>query len=163
MKVLLLDVCHTLFRTNTTFGFLDDYFQGDERYQAIAANRRSIGSRLVNSFSSIDQPKQQALALLKGISEAELRAAAAQYANGLTKISETHDYLQTQRQAGAKVYLLSASVDIVVEPIASTLEVDGAFSSVLRFDNGVCEGVLSEDLSGKKLKVIQNHFGEDDV
>ena len=50
MTIILFDVCHTLYESNTTFDFLADFFGEDPSYLALARKRRSWSGRVRAKF-----------------------------------------------------------------------------------------------------------------
>lgn len=158
MNVLLLDVCHTLYKANTTFDFLDQVLAGNAQYQQLCSDRGGFLNRIKGLFSASDNSRQEAIALLAGFSEQELKLAVNTFVDGLVPVEETHQYLAQAQTRGSKVILLSASLDIVIDVIAERMGVDGAFSSTLGFENGVCTGLLTRDLAGTKTQVIKQQF-----
>ena len=55
MTIILFDVCHTLYESNTTFDFLADFFGEDPSYLALARKRRSWSGRVRAKFGRYEQ------------------------------------------------------------------------------------------------------------
>ena len=165
MSVLLIDVCHTLYSSNTTFDFLAHYFSDDPRYLRLEKRRQSVLQRVrARLLPGPDQVRADALALLEGEDQTTLVMAAREFVKSLPAIEVTHSYLQSQKSRHVAVYLVSSSLDIVVAELAQILSCDGWFASELGFDGGVCNGQLTTDLTAVKDRVIQSHFkGEQDI
>jgi HAD superfamily phosphoserine phosphatase-like hydrolase len=159
VTVLLLDVCHTLYAANTTFDFLEQHLTNNHEYQRLAQRRQSlwhrVKSRLLNSS---DDVRTDAIALLNGESQASLVEAARDYVMTAPTIAATHAYLKQQQAVGASVYLISSSLDCIVEQIAIALDADGWFGSELAFDGGICTGRLKTDLTAGKDQIISSRF-----
>jgi phosphoserine phosphatase len=161
MNVLLVDVCHTLYRSNTTFDFLAWYLKHDPDYEIVARRRKNILVRTAQKLTGQDRVRPAAIRCLQGHQQADLQVAATEFIRTLEPIKQTWDELARYRQAGAKIVLLSASLDFIVNAVAADIEADESFASRLTYDADTCLGVLSTDLTGRKQHVIQQHFAAD--
>jgi phosphoserine phosphatase len=112
---------------------------------------------LLTKLTSVDCHKKLALWLLKGESKQQLEQVAREYYGvylSERKNSEVMSLLEEIKMTGAEVHLLSATIDPVAKAIAEALNLT-YFSSQLAFDaEGICEGKLQWDASGKKDKFV---------
>ncbi len=161
MNVLLVDVCHTLYDANTTYGFLDRCLVTNPGYAVLMKRRGSVFERVkARLFPGQDIIRQQAVALLAGAPKQSLTEAAHDYVQTLSGITPVQDYIRGQQADGVQVYLVSSSLDLLVDAIAQQLGVAGWFASRLGFNQGVCSGKLESDLTGTKDRIIREHFAD---
>ncbi len=100
MTTLLFDVCHTLYKSNTTFDFLAFYFGDDDRYQKLARKRRSLLNRMLSKLGMGRDYRPDLIALLAGESESILRERAAHFVAGLQEIEPTMVLLRSALAEG---------------------------------------------------------------
>lgn len=155
-RLVLFDVCNTLYDANTTFGFVLQVAG-----QGLRLPRRSSplywAQAALYRFGIADLPRRRVLAALKGCERAALEAAARAYATGplvARAIPATQARLAEHRAAGDRVVLLSNSVDVVIAAIAEHLGTEWR-ASRLGFAEGRCTGRLQQDLTGRKLDVAR--------
>lgn len=159
-RLVIFDVCDTLYDANTTIGFIGFYQalhsngsidkaldrwldRSSPFFYAGAAAQRLIGW---------DVARQQVIAALAGEPQNRLAEAASLYVRDLLPESANqpiHDRLKSHQAAGDRIILLSSSIDLVVRQIAAVLNTDYR-ASVLEFDGELCTGRLSADMTGKK-------------
>jgi phosphoserine phosphatase len=163
-RTAIFDVCDTLFRTNTTLGFLSFTARrsGDSRATASFKRWTSRSSpafylgALVHRLTGWDLARTQLLRILHGRSRASIEADARSYVQGeLAGMmnSLVHDRLGAHRRQGDRILLVSSSLDVVVQEIAREIEAEW-LASELEFVDGECTGRLSADLTGGKLGAI---------
>lgn len=158
---VVFDVCNTLYRENTTFEFVRFYNRNRYTWRLFGA---AVSWRISPLFwvlaviykvTGIDLPRRAIIASLANESEAALRREARYYVrNRLSaqSISMVHECLNHHRKRGDRIVLISNSVDIVIEAIAATFDVEWR-ASVVSFKRGLCTGRLETDLTGEKLHV----------
>jgi len=165
-KLVIFDLCDTLYDVNTTVGFVD-YYQSVQHDQRIARILRRWLSKtslwfylgaVAQRFLGWDLARQRIVAALASESRATLTKAAADYAcNVLPSRANQplHDQLRTHLAAGDHVMILSSSLDLVVAEVASVLGVDFR-ASKLGFDGDRCTGQLEQDLTGRKASEVRD-------
>ena len=164
-NIAIFDVCHTLFKANTTAGFISHLQRrrGNLKQRLtvqLIRNRLSpvrYATLLYSKLTKHDLPRDILLSTLAGYSEADLRAAAQDYADVLfvdQKISQTHVLLAEAQRDGAHVVLVSNSLDIVIQAIANRFDCE-SIASKLAIKDGVCTGRLARNLTGKKHIVVK--------
>jgi len=164
-NITIFDVCHTLFKVNTTAGFISHLqSQHGSRKQRLLVqlirNRLSpirYAALLYSKLTKHDAPRDILISTLAGYSETELSVAAEAYTADLfanQKIPQTHALLAEAQQSGAQVVLVSNSLDIVIQAIAKCFDCESV-ASELAFKNGACQGRLARSLTGKKHIAIE--------
>lgn len=162
-KLVLFDVCNTLYDANTTFEFVR-YVRGDSRwFRALDRTLAHRGSPLywaqavLYRLGGVDLPRRAMVACLGGMERDLLRQAARDYVAGplaAAGIGETQARLRQHAQAGDRVVLVSTSLDVVVAAIADALGVEWR-ASRLAFRGATCAGRLETDLTGRKLETAR--------
>jgi phosphoserine phosphatase len=163
-RLIVFDLCNTLYDENTTFGFVRFFHARcghirTERWLATMLSRSSpiyYALAVVHRLFRFDLSRRLAIRTLEGHPEVALRAAASAYAAerlpGRAN-DPLHDALARHRAGGDRVVLVSNSLDIVVKPIADVLGVEWR-ASCLGFANGNCTGRIKTDLTGRKHAVV---------
>jgi len=165
-RLVIFDLCDTLYDVNTTVGFVD-YYQSVQHDQRIARILRRWLSKtspwfylgaIAQRLLGWDVARQRIIAALAGESRAKLTKAAADYARNVLPSRANrplHDRLRSHLAAGDHVMLLSNSLDLVVAEVASGLGVDYR-ASRLGFDGDRCTGQLEQDLTGRKAFEVRD-------
>ena len=164
-NIAIFDVCHTLFKANTTAGFICHLQRqrGNLRQRLmlqLIRNRLSpvrYATLLYSKLTKHDAPRDILISTLAGYSETDLREAAKEYADSLfadQKIPQTHVLLAEAQRSGAHVVLVSNSLDIVIQAIAARFDCESVASELAIVD-GICQGRLAHSLTGKKHVAIQ--------
>lgn len=98
------------------------------------------------------------LRLLCGMSRESMQAIALGYARDALLNCSRREVVQEiidRRNAGAKVYLASASIDVVVEAFSQLLNVDAYIATELDYKNGKCIGTIARDSTAVKFVRLQ--------
>ncbi|MEZ8046051.1 hypothetical protein AB6C46_18490 [Vibrio sp. 10N.237.312.C02] len=166
-KVLLLDLCGTFYKSNTTFDFLSYYLSGYKRfvYKYIF---RSVPFRcfckIYLSFFGKDIFRYSCVYLLRGDSFSNLEARASEFLETIELIDQVKNKLESIREEYDEIYFISASIDIIVKVAARKFLVNGYYSSTLQvreIDGVYCvSGFFERDLLFDKKSVINDCFKE---
>jgi HAD superfamily phosphoserine phosphatase-like hydrolase len=161
--LVIFDVCDTLYSANTTMGFIQIVCAGSRRKRALHAllnSRRLPVFWLLAVFSrltGLDVARQLNIQLLRRMPQDKVQAQARRYVTqtlAQRKIAQVHDALALHKARGARICLVSASLDIVIAEIAQTLGVDWR-ATVLSMRDHHATGHLTYDLTGAKLSVVE--------
>lgn len=161
MKIVLCDICGTLYLSNTTFDFLD-FFVKNNSYKFLKRFCLNIVTKKINAlvyyFFKIDMIRSLLLLYLHGYSYEYLKSAANEfYLQFLEqrKNDLTLKKLEELRAVGYQIFLVSATIDVVAETIGGHLNATRIFSTKLLYDKlGVCQGKIDYDLLGNKLPYL---------
>ncbi|MEZ8576346.1 hypothetical protein AB6C82_16060 [Vibrio splendidus] len=164
-KILLLDLCGTFYKSNTTFDFLNYYLSGYKRfiYKCVF---RSIPYRffckIYLSIFGEDIFRYSCVYLLRGESASYLEARASEFLETIELIEPVKNKLESIREEYDEIYFVSASIDVIVKMAARKFLVNGYYSSTLQvreFD-GVyyMSGFFERDLLFDKKSVIADCF-----
>lgn len=168
-KLVLFDLCDTLYDANTTMDFIGHYHtcSGSRHIGRVIRRWSSKHSpyfylgALSHRFFGDDLARKRIIASLARQPRGKLSDVAADYvqnilparANGLL-----HDRLREHLNTGDQVILLSSSLDIIVSEVASKLGLDYR-ASRLGFNKDLCTGRLERDLTGRKSEAVSDLLG----
>ncbi|MCL6697365.1 haloacid dehalogenase-like hydrolase [Sphingomonas sp. NSE70-1] len=168
-RLVIFDVCDTLYDANTTIGFIR-YYQSRHASGALAKalsrwlDRGSpffYAGAAAHHLLGWDVARQRIIAALDGEPRSRLTDAAFQYVRDILPASANqpiHDRLKAHQEAGDRVILMSSSIDLVVSQIAAVLDTEYR-ASVLEFDDDLCTGRLAADLTGRKADQLRGLAG----
>lgn len=161
-KILVVDLCGTIVRRNTTHDFM---------LGSGLPSCRRIGARMVLSRAFaflcryLPAGIQRALlvACLRGVKRDDLFRLSADYARACLATHPRKEVLQriaAARENGVPVLLASASLDFIVSAFARELDVEVAVSTRLRYrEDGSCAGAIERDATAHKLEFLRAYLG----
>lgn len=163
MRLVVFDVCDTLYAANTTVEFLRFLAGRDHPRLSALIDRWSnrnhplfwIGA-LAHRLAGLDLARHRMLAGLRGIDRRTLAAEAEAFVSGplgQIKNETVHSRLEAHRAQGDRILLVSNGLDPVIGAIAHSLDVEW-LSSRLAFEGDCCLGHLSLDLTGCKAAAL---------
>lgn len=160
MKFIIFDVCWTMYKSNTTFDFIEFVYKTENiKSFRLIFLKYKIGKLvllLLGRLLGRDIYRELFVRLLRGFSRNKLDILSERFYREFlieNKINYTFDIFEKINTD--EILLCSASLDVVVAHIANELNVD-FFASELEFENGVCTGKISKDLLGMKDKILEN-------
>jgi phosphoserine phosphatase len=161
MKVVLVDLCGTLVRENTTLGFVSYVCPtGIRSLLCRLARLRPVA--VFSTLTGLDLSRRLLLLALRGRTCSELCQAAAGYtAKALARLVNFNVLAEIKRaqSQSCRVLLATASIDPVACEISRALGLSGFVSSTLAYRAGVCTGRLDEDLLGNKWRALVRDHG----
>ena len=78
-KLLLVDLCGTLYDSNTTFEFLHSFLSEDEAYRHFESKSKHLVTRIANRILPGDRRRKLAISYLKGYARSQLLATASAF------------------------------------------------------------------------------------
>ena len=162
-KLVVCDICDTLYRSNTTFDFLDFVASKNVAKKFWLNLIRSKFSPFFYVLTTAtvvfktDFGRVMALRLLAGRSSVEIYTLAKEfYENFLVQRSNAKIFavLKKEQEHGV-VILVSSSIDPVVEVIAEKNRMD-FICSTLEVKKGIITGRIHRDLTGRKHLVVKD-------
>lgn len=160
--MLIVDLCGTLVRENTTHGFVRRLPLPMLTRLRVSAVLSHLGGSLYRR-SGIDVRSRVLIPALRGLHSEVLRDCAVAYARDCLTQHNNPIVLRAVQQArasGAKIILATASLDPIAAAFCDILQLDGFVSARLAFDSrNVCLGFLAQDTTGQKLKYVCEQFG----
>lgn len=163
--IVLCDICWTLYKSNTTFDFLDYYFKS-KSYVFTRRISKTILFRVVNKISvcvfDYDLIRAFFVRRLNGISKSDLLKMGNEFYNSYLsgkEIYESIDIISRFKEKGYKIVLASATLDFIAEIIASNLNIPDYFGTNLQYDkNGICKGKIYQDRLGNKERAMRDLY-----
>lgn len=160
---ILIDICGTLFRSNTTFDFLDFWFKKESWYQKMKRLRRYKVVGFANSIFfrlfHVDIMRNYAISHLKGYSKTDLQKMSTRfYVDYLSTVinNDVVGIIEEKRKNGYELIAVSATLDCIADEICQKLNIPKHFSSTLDFNrDGKCTGRLKKDWLACKLVNLQ--------
>ena len=160
-KIIIFDICDTMYNSNTTFDFLDYEFKENKRYMFSRKLSKTMFFRALNKslkLFTVDFTRAYFLHYLKGYSKHNLEMAVDNFfTDTLThkKRKWVIDELTQLRNDGKTIVLVSATIDVIAKRIADEFSVE-YISSILSFRDDICSGRLERDLLGNKESFIND-------
>ena len=143
-----MDICWTLFYSNTTFDFLDWLLQEDKGYIRLRTLFRSWCGRYANlllyRLAHYDLQRHLAIRHLKGMSQETLLLQADNFFNYYlqkNKIKEVWDILPSRN-----IIIASGTLDIIADTVARHIGAQKVYASHLEFKDGICTGEFMDFL-----------------
>ena len=169
MALIVFDLCDTLYAANTTRGFLQHLGRSRPKVAKVLkrwTSRSSPGFWLgaIAHRLGRDLARKRMVGALAGLDRAELADAADGYvAADLAGRANAplHEALARHRAAGDRIFILTNSLDPVVQAVAEHLGVEGR-GSLLEWNGDRCTGRIRDDLTGRKgrLAAAMRQAGE---
>lgn len=161
-KIFLIDICGTIYRSNTTFDFIRFLFARERWFRRMQRVRkhRIVGflNMKIHQYFHIDIIRQYAISKLNGYSEEELTKMTSEFYDAyLTKVINTDviNLIEQKREDGFVLLLVSATLDCIANEVANRLCITQQYSSELEYKDGVCQGRLKTDFLATKLKILR--------
>ena len=159
-NVILIDICGTLFQSNTTFDFLD-FFIKNQSYRYF---RKIMQTHIWHYFNSIiykithiDLSRKIALSYLKGISKEKLLLKADEFYSQYLeqrKIKEVWQLIETLKSNTTTLVLVSGTIDPIAQIVSKKINIPIFISSKLAYKNNFCQGKLKLDALHSKSKLL---------
>ena len=159
-KLLVLDVCDTLYPVNTTMGFLD-YCVSSNSWKIFSLIRKTLFVKACNvviyKLTKVDLMRAFSIRYLKGYSKFVLEKKAKDYIDTLDIIELVKIEIDKRKGEEWDVVLASASLDPIVSSICKKYMYSHYISSELLYDKkNICAGILKQDVLNEKHKYIEN-------
>ncbi len=165
MKIAVFDVCGTIYNSNTTFEFLDDFFKKNNKYihfRKITSNIFFVAANhYINKFFHVDLIRNRAISFLKGSSIKEIKFASRKFLTETLadkKVNNVFELIKHYRNEGYKIILMSASLDFIIEEIQTELNTDDYFSNQLENVDNLYTGKILKDMTSKKDMVLNENY-----
>ena len=160
-KYFIIDICGTLFRSNTTFDFVRYYYGDRWTTRILFSFPFRVLNRMLDKMLGYEPMRQGLIRMLRGQSRQGLRQMAEQFYDQFLLPRENKmvtELVQQKREQGYIPVILSATIDPIAEAVASRLEIEQTYSSLLSYsEEGICRGVLQTDLLRSKRTELEAH------
>lgn len=163
--MLIVDLCGTLVRENTTHGFLHSIPLAPWRRVAVQVALSHIGGAICSRVG-MDVRVTVLVPALRGLSREFLYDCGEKYVREVLDRRGNRAVLDSviaARDAGTKVILATASLDPIAAAFANALQLDGVVSTQLAYGaDGRCLGRIARDTTGRKMKYVRDLVGDVD-
>lgn len=164
-KCAIVDICGTLYASNTTFDFLDFYFSNNDRYRRFSRIRRSdlwrVFNKLIWIFFGMDLTRKIAIQFLKGEPMDRIQDAVKCFVTNILekkKHGAVFELINTLRKDGYRIVVTSATLDVIAREVSYRLNVDECYATELCFNSkGICLGKIAHDLLGGKKEHLETN------
>jgi phosphoserine phosphatase len=170
-RVVVVDICNTLFDSNTTFDFID-YCVRTKRIKSRVFFYRAGIKRFSPFFWFLlvlqkafghDYHKSLAVSLLAHQSIKDVNSWANQFYKEFLAPRSIHQTADLLKSFDSKqVILASSTIEPVAKVIASEMAIENFVSTELEVSEGRYTGRIKNELSGNKLEAIEKKLGNAD-
>jgi HAD superfamily phosphoserine phosphatase-like hydrolase len=169
MQLAVFDVCDTIYRVNTTFSFLDHFFENNKKYQFYRKMTKFFPIRVVNYFFyklfKKDIIRLYGTYFLKGKTVEEVQKYTQKFVcNDLVKEikNSIYEMIRNYKNQGYKIVLMSGSYTFVIEEVAKYFNADYFFASKLIVINEHYTGKYDNDIIFTKYEILKREFNQID-
>lgn len=163
MDIVIIDICGTIFNSNTTFDFLDFHFKENAGYKCFRRISKMIIWRLLNKCSvsllGIDITRKIAVKSLKGLPKNQLKKFARDFYDSFLSFriqQEVINEICALNTGKNRVIIVSATLDFIAEEVAKRMDIHEYYSTTLKYGlDGKCSGIIEDDLLGSKLNFLK--------
>ena len=162
-RYILIDVCWTLFYSNTTFDFLDFVLKENKEYMRLRRIGKSRIGRAINllvyKLMHRDKERARCIRYLKGKSRTELQALAEQFYQVYLlprKIDEVWKQLPKEN-----LVIVSGTLDIIADTVARHIGAETYYATEMVYDNGLFTGGFHDFLLDKSD--VLPHYNDFDI
>ena len=165
MKIVIFDVCDTIYKTNTTFFFLDCYFKNNKKFYIFRKLTRFYPLIVLNyifyKFFKKDFIRLYATSFLKGEEIKKVKSFSAELVK--TKLSElintsVEKMIKEYKNEGYQVVLMSGSYDFLIEQVAKYFTTDLFYASKLKVSENFYTGKYEDDILMNKFQLFKKDF-----
>lgn len=168
-NILAVDLCDTLYRSNTTHDFLNYSFGNDENYLSLKRKNSSFMFKVINKLSNnifkYDMSRVLITKILKDKSNADIEKLVDDFIENFLsekKIESIHKIIDTYKTDGYKVIIISASYGFIAKRIAIKLGIDECITSEAEIKDNKFTGKVKEDILYTKFSKFKNKFSSYD-
>lgn len=161
-KLLILDICDTLYTSNTTFDFLKFFSRNNKLLSNLLNLRKNIFLRILNKLSlkilKKDLIKILYIYYLRGKSEKEIKMLTLEFYEKILQNKfkiEVLKKLDNYKKEEFEIIIVSGTLDFIADLIAEKLNIDNYFATKLEIKNDLFTGKIQKDLLLEKEIIIK--------
>lgn len=165
MKVAIFDVCETIYKVNTTFSFLDNYFYKNKKYIFFRRFAKFLPVKIIAYlFYKIfkkDLIRVCATFFLKGNDVKKVKKYAYDHVNNYLKNKinqEIFKMIKHYKSQGYQIVLMSGSYSFLIEEVAKYLNINFFYASNLCIADKCYTGKYDDDILFNKFDILKNKF-----
>lgn len=164
-KILAVDLCNTLYKSNTTQDFFEFTFKEKDSYKKFKSKNDAFSFRILNKLSNKylkkDISKKIITKLLEGMDKEDINNAVKKFIDDFLadkRIVKAEELIKEYKDKGYYVVMISASYDFIADEIARRLSVDKVIASTAEIINNKFTGIVKEDILYNKLDKFNKEF-----
>ncbi|GHT86570.1 hypothetical protein FACS1894137_12340 [Spirochaetia bacterium] len=163
MGLALIDICGTIYNSNTTFDFLDYIFNKNKLYKYVRIIFRAKLLIIINYILlymfKYDFIRSSLIKFLYGYSRQELILKANCFIDEILNDKKQINVLNVIKNIAInnELILVSSTLDCIAKQVADELCIDKYFASELEYNNNICTGKIKKDYLFLKLDMIQKN------
>lgn len=168
-KILAVDLCDTLYHSNTTQDFFNYSFGKDENYLSLRKKNSSFIFKVINKLSNnifkYDMSRVLITKILKDKGDLEIEGLVDNFIDEFLsekKIWEIHEIIESYKTKGYKIIIISASYGFIAKRVAAKLGIDGYIASEAEIVNSKFTGKVKEDILYTKFSKFRDKFSSYD-
>ena len=161
------DLDKTIIATSSAFAFGKEFLNNGliTRQEALDLYLSKASYMLVgHSSEQMDASRDQLAQLVKGWDVDEVRRITTETMHNVVTPAiyrEARELIEQHRAAGHDVIIISASADILVEPIAAELGVDTVVATEVEVEDGKLTGTITQYLKGEAKAAAVETFARE--
>lgn len=163
-KILILDICGTIYDSNTTFDFLDYYFslKKNNKYRILLILKKIYFIRKLNGIIyklfNKDFLRIYGTSLLKNSEVEEVRKKTEIFCKEILenkKKKKIIEIIEKLKKNNYTIIIVSGTYDFIASAIADTLKIEFFYGSVLAKRDGYYLGKIEKDILLKKEEIVR--------
>jgi phosphoserine phosphatase len=158
-RAFLIDICGTMFRSNTTFDFIKYYYGSNWLVKFWFSLPYRIYNRLMFRFLKKEPLRHNLIKKLRGKTCEQLTLMAKDFCKNFLFAKENVqiiNIINKKRAECCRLVIASATLDVIANAVAAYYNIPEYFSTTLEYDsNGVCTGHISKDLLSCKKAMLK--------
>ena len=165
MKIVIFDVCDTIYKTNTTFFFLDCYFKNNKKFYIFRKLTRFYPLIVLNyifyKFLKKDFIRLYATSFLKGEEVKKVKSFSAELVkSNLSELinKSVEKMIKEYKNKGYQVVLMSGSYDFLIAEVAKYFATDSFYASKLKVTENFYTGEYEDDILMNKFELFTKNF-----
>lgn len=164
-KILAVDLCNTLYKSNTTQDFFEFSFKDNEEYKKLKSKNKNFNFKVVNKLSNKilknDMSKKLITTALKDLESKEINSLADRFVEEFLetkKIIKAQEIIKEYKEKGYHIVMISASYDFIAEAVARKLDINEVIASTADIIEGKFTGKVKEDILYTKFSKFTDKF-----
>lgn len=154
-KILIIDICDTLYPCNTTFSFIESITK-NKSIRLLKNKPIKIINKILCLISGLDIIRYYYLSRISSLTKEYLEEQAKSFVSTLCPNKAILELVELYRAQGFELVIISASIDPVISVIGDNLSCFEIYSSELEYDSqGLSTGMLHKDLLGHKHSILK--------
>ena len=156
-KIFVIDICGTIFKSNTTFDFIKFYYASRFNVRILSTFPVKVVCAILFKLFGIDVIRPILLRNLEGVSHFQLKNMADEFYDKFLlpkKNNEVINIINQYRAEGYRLILVSATIDVIATVVAEKLAITEFISTNLEYEKNICTGKILKDVYKNKQNIL---------